>query len=448
MTLRSRVFLYVSAATAGVCVLTLAIAAVLVRHRLISQESATLARQTEVVAVADRTLGGTLTSGAHVYKIGSGLPAALGAARTRQVLAAVRRARGLDGRITLGAHSYLFAERPTDNGEVILIRRTSLLLGDWRPFLISLVLAGAGGLLMAAFSAWLLARRLTRPIAALAHATAQVAAGEADIEVGVVGSDELAGLARSFNEMAHLLEASRVEQRQFFESVSHEFKTPLTSIRGYAEGLSDGAVDQTQASRVIGAEAGRLERLVGDLLDLARLQRAGFSVSREQIDLNELAARAIERHQPSARALGVSLTREADKADESDEPVDRGSYKAAIHQPDAYALGDRDRVLQAISNLIENALRLTPSGGLVTVLTAPGRIAVRDTGPGLAVDELPHAFERFYLHERYGSEREVGTGLGLAIVHDLAQLMGGQITAENAADEYGGAIFTLRLPRA
>jgi two-component system OmpR family sensor kinase len=208
--------------------------------------------------------------------------------------------------------------------------------------------------------------------------------------------------------------------------VSHELRTPLTSIRGYAEGLADGAVEPEQASRVIRAEAGRLERLVADLLDLARLQRAGFSVQREPVDLDELAARVIERHQPRADALGVALRHES--ADT------------------AAALADRDRLLQAASNLVENALRLTPAAGSVTVLTGPGRVAVRDTGPGLSDEDLPHVFERFYLYERYRSERAVGTGLGLAIVHDLTRLMGGEVTAQNAPDERGGAIFTLKLP--
>ena len=110
------------------------------------------------------------------------------------------------------------------------------------------------------------------------------------------------------------------------------------------------------------------------------------------------------------------------------------------------ALGDSDRLLQAASNLLENALRLTPPGGSVTVSVGPGQVSVRDTGPGLDSQDLPHAFERFYLHERYRSERPVGSGLGLAIVRELVAAMGGRVEARRP--ESGGAEFVMRLPYA
>jgi two-component system, OmpR family, sensor kinase len=429
--LRSRVFRYVAAATAGVCVLTVLVAAVLLRHHLAAQEAATLERQSQVVAAVEDALH-PRSSAARVFRIGSGLPVQVRLRRSVQIRAVVDATGTTQGRINFSGRAYLFAEQKTaGNGEVILIRAPSLFSGEWRPFLLSLVIAGAAGLLLAAFSAWLLARRLTRPIADLVEAAGRVGAGESDVEVGVVGNDELAGLASSFNEMARGLSDSRAEQRRFVESVSHELKTPLTSIRGYAEAMADGAVEPDQASRVIGAEAGRLERLVADLLDLARLHRAGFSVEHEPVDLDELARRVVERHQPRADALGVELA--------------CTTTSTSTDRP-ASAVADSGRLLQATSNLVENALRLTPAGGTVTVQTSPGRIAVRDTGPGLAEEDLPRVFERFYLYERYRSEREVGTGLGLTIVRELTALMGGEISAQNAQDERGGAIFTLSLP--
>ncbi len=157
----------------------------------------------------------------------------------------------------------------------MLVRGAGLAFAEWRPFLFSLILAGIGGGLLAALASFLLARRLVRPIAVLSDATTRVAAGEERVDVPVTGDDELAQLARSFNLMSGSLADAREQQRDFLESVSHELKTPLTSIRGYAEALGDGAVEPAQASAVIGAEAGRLERLVSDLLDLARLQRRG-----------------------------------------------------------------------------------------------------------------------------------------------------------------------------
>lgn len=200
----------------------------------------------------------------------------------------------------------------------------------------------------------------------------------------------------------------------------------MTSIRGYAEALEEGAVAPSEGGRVVAAEADRLERLVFDLLDLARLGRAGFSMEHRPIDLAAIGATAVQRHLPRAGELGVALTCTTDHG--------------------AWGIGDEGRLLQATSNLVENALRLTPAGGSVEVSTRAGAIAVRDTGPGLAAEDLPRAFERFYLYDRYRSERAVGSGLGLAIVKELTSAMGGEVTA--AARPGGGAEFQIWIPTA
>jgi two-component system sensor histidine kinase BaeS len=242
----------------------------------------------------------------------------------------------------------------------------------------------------------------------------------------VHGHDELSELAVAFNTMSGELARAREAERMFLESVSHELKTPLTSIRGYAEAVDEGAVAPAEGGSVIAAEADRLDRLVQDLLDLARLGRAGFAVASEPVDLAAVANDAVERHRRRAQQLSVQLSGHGGD--------------------DAWALGDAQRLLQATSNLVENALRLTPAGGAVAVRAEPGRIVVSDTGPGLAPDDLPRAFERFYLHDRYRSERPVGSGLGLAIVKELVAAMGGSVQA--AARPSGGAEFTLQLPAA
>ena len=175
---------------------------------------------------------------------------------------------------------------------------------------------------------------------------------------------ELALLAESFNEVAVALAKAREAEQAFLLSVSHELKTPLTAIRGYAEGLGEGALPADEAAATIVIESRRLERLVGDLLDLARMRKAEFSVRREPIDLRAIAQEALRRYEAQARDFGVTL--EADGA-------------AA-----APATGDADRTLQIVSNLVENALRLTPAGGSVRIVAAPGSIRVEDTGPGLA----------------------------------------------------------------
>jgi signal transduction histidine kinase len=221
--------------------------------------------------------------------------------------------------------------------------------------------------------------------------------------------------------MAIDLAASRDAERGFLLSVSHEFKTPLTAIRGYAEGLSEGAFPPDEAARIIGLEAHRLERLVRDLLDLARMNRSEFSIRREPVDLAEVAREAAARHEASARDFGVELTADA-----------RESWVEA----------DQDRLLQVASNLVENALRETPAGGSVTVEAEAGLLAVADTGPGIPPDDVARAFERFYLYDKVGRDRPVGSGLGLAIVKQLATAMGGDVSVESSG---AGTRFTVDL---
>jgi two-component system OmpR family sensor kinase len=424
MTLQRRVLWYLVAAAVASCALSFGIGIVLVRHKIASQRMANLESQANLLSVVGGAPG-ALTAGDHVYRVGSGRPR-----RVRPVVAGAVLARippgDSQGTITAGGRSLLYATRASANGRIVLTRPARLAFAEWRPFLVSLGFAALGGALLAALLAYLLARRLTRPIGALSTATQRLAAGETGVKVPVEGEDELAHLGQAFNEMSAQLGRARESQRSFLESVSHELKTPLTSIRGYAEALEEGAVDPATGGSVIAGEAGRLERLVFDLLDLARLERAGFEVRHESVDLAAVGATAVRRHLPRARELGLTL-------------------HCCTEEP-AWGNGDEDRLLQATSNLIENALRLTPAGGSITVAARPGEISVRDTGPGLTEEDLPHAFERFYLYDRYRSERAVGSGLGLAIVKELLAAMGGGVSAAGVSG--GGAQFTLRVPAA
>ena len=424
MTLRRRVFMYVAAAAILSCALTVGMGAVLVRHRLASQRLAVLERQANIAAVALDAAPGALGNGPRVYRVQNGRVQPLGELRASLVLAAIGNGGNSSGTVSVAGRSLLFVARETAAGRVVLVRAAGLSFAEWRPFLWLLLLAGLAGAALAGVFSYLLAGRLTRRIGELARATERVAAGEADVTVAVHGEDELAGLGASFNRMSADLSRARDAQRSFLESVSHELKTPLTSIRGYAEAIGDGAVAPEEGSAVITSEADRLERLVGDLLELSRLGRAEFDVERAPLDLAELAARAVERHLPRADELGLTLSSTA--------------------EPGAHAVGDEGRVLQALSNLIENALRLTPEGGSVTVAVAPGSLAVRDTGPGLSTEDLPRAFERFYLYDHYRSQRAVGSGLGLAIVQELAAAMGGSVSVHSAPGD--GAEFVLNLP--
>ena len=314
--------------------------------------------------------------------------------------------------------------RPAGRNAVILLRSAKLQAAAWRPFGLSLLIAGLIGSGIAAAAAAFLARAIARPIRRVADAARSLAAGERPTPIPAAGPNEAVALAEAFNEMAADLEAARAAERSFLLSVSHELKTPLAAISGHAEALTEGVIGPGKVGEVIRSEAKRLERLVQDLLDLARLSQHTFTVRRELVDLAELAREAADRYQPQAQALGVSL-----------------SIGGSVRAP---ARGDPDRLLQVLSNLIENALRSTPAGGKVAVTASPGTIVVDDTGPGIDASDLARTFERFYLYDRYKQNRRVGTGLGLAIVKELTEAMAGTITVTSHTGE--GTSFAITLP--
>jgi two-component system sensor histidine kinase BaeS len=303
----------------------------------------------------------------------------------------------------------------------MLLRPAALGSQAWRPFLVDLLFAGLVGVALAALLSFALARSIARPIRRVAEATRALAADERHEPLPPEGTRELAALATAFNQMAVDLAASRDAERAFLLSVSHELKTPLTAIRGYAEGLADGAFEPAEAARTIEIESRRLERLVRDLLDLARMNRSEFSVRSEPVELAEVAREAVRRHEASARDFAVDLAADAHET---------------------WVEGDYDRLLQVASNLVENALRETPAGGSVTVSADAAELVVADTGPGIPPEDVPRAFERFYLYDKFGRDRPVGSGLGLAIVKQLVTAMGGTVAV---ASDSGGTAFMVRL---
>jgi signal transduction histidine kinase len=318
---------------------------------------------------------------------------------------------------------YYFAARKVNPGTLILIRPKSTASSLLSPYVWGLLIAAAAGGLLAAVAAFLLARRISRPVDRVAAAARTLAGGTHPEPVPVEGATEIATLARAFNDLTAQLRRAQEAERNFLLSVSHELKTPLTAIRGYAEAVEDGAIEPREAAATVASEARRLERLVRDLLDLARMNRTDFNVHSTEIDLGEVAEDAVRRYGKQAHDFDVALL--------------------AVTEFPAPAIADADRVLQVVSNLVENALRLTSPGGEVRVVAAPGVLRVEDTGPGLAEADTEHAFERFYLHERYGRERQVGTGLGLAIVKELTLAMGGSVEVESSPGTL--TVFTVRL---
>jgi signal transduction histidine kinase len=328
------------------------------------------------------------------------------------------------GRITINGREYLYATATGGRDVVVLLRTASSVRAESRPFWMALAAAGGLGCLLAAAVGAMLARSIARPVLRVASASRRLAEGDEPEALPLAGPRELRGLAESFNTMAGQLARARAAERSFLLSVSHELKTPLTAIRGYSEALDEGVLTPERAVRVIRTEAARLERLIVDLINLARLDQRRFDIHLETVDLAEIARECATRHATRARDLGVAIR---------------------VHQRrGAVARADPDRVLQAVSNLVENALRCTPAGGTVTLASAPGKLSVRDTGPGIAPEEVPRAFERFFLYRRYDGDRPVGTGLGLAIVRELARAMGGDA---RVATSPVGTEFTITLPR-
>jgi two-component system OmpR family sensor kinase len=340
------------------------------------------------------------------------------------LLGRVRKGEHVNGTVRINGTEYFIAARKIGRKALVLLRPRSRGNNAFYPFFVGLLIAAGAGIALAALAAFLLARRIVRPVRRVVDATRHLAEERDPEPVPIEGAYEIASLARAFNEMAEQLARARAAEKQFLLSVSHELKTPLTAIRGYAEGVADGAFDMDEAVATISIEAARLERLVRDLLDLARMNRTDFSIHREEIDLSTIAGEAVRRYEGQAREFGVTLE--------------------ALAPAPSPAIGDPDRILQVASNLVENALRLTPRDGVVRVSAEPRLLVVEDTGPGLSQEDLPRAFERFYLYSRYASDRPVGTGLGLSIVKELTQGMGGSVEVETTPGR--GTRFTVRLP--
>ena len=266
-----------------------------------------------------------------------------------------------------------------------------------------LALAALVAFAISALVAFVLSRRLSRPLRELSGSARAFARGEhAPAAANPSDPAEVAELKVAFEGMMSDLESSRESEKSFLLSVSHELRTPLTAIRGYGEALSDGTTRKPrEAGDVILRESQRLERLVQDLLDLARLEAGEFSVRPVETDLVEVATDVQRGLKPYASENGLGLEVSADG------PV--------------IVRTDPDRVHQMIANLVENALRVSPSGSTVSIEVDRNMVAVADRGPGLDPADLEHAFDRFYLWRKYKGQRPVGSGLGLAIVGELAR---------------------------
>jgi two-component system, OmpR family, sensor kinase len=312
-------------------------------------------------------------------------------------------------------------------GALVVAKRKDQLSTRVVPLLERLTLALLGGLVVALILAAYVSRRLTRPVLELSRVADEVAQGKYDVEVPAVpGGTEIGHLADRFREMARRLAEAEQLERNFLMSVSHELRTPLTAIRGHVAALSEGLVEDPEARAVsletIADETERLSRLVGDVLDLAKLDARRFTVLSEEVDMEHLVERAYTTFHEEARR------REID-------------YRSEL-QARPVLITDGDRVLQIITNLLSNAFRWTPDGGRIELgLTQENgaiAVSVEDTGPGITLEERERIFRPFW------SRDGRGTGLGLAIANELAQALGGRIDLETEVGR--GSTFELLLP--
>jgi signal transduction histidine kinase len=331
-----------------------------------------------------------------------------------------------------GGTSFLGVAQPVKLGSVpagalVVAEPESSLRSRWLQLVWELMLAFGIGIPVAGVLVVYFSRRIAGPLEMLATAADEVAAGHYDVVVPErTWGSEVERLAGRFHEMTARLSESEQLSRNFLMSVSHELRTPLTAIRGHVAALREGVMDDEAARRrsleVISEEALRLERLVGDVLDLAKLDARRFALLREEVDMRALCERAYATFAEEAKARGIE-------------------YDLALGEG-AVLLTDGDRVLQIVTNLLANALHWTPAGGRVDLGLARQNgeiiVAVSDTGPGIEPQEEERIFRPFW------SGDGGGTGLGLTIARELALALGGRLELHSELGR--GSRFVLVLP--
>lgn len=324
---------------------------------------------------------------------------------------------------------------------------TANLLIDFRSAISeALLLSFAATLASAILVSFLISQRMVTPIRQMMQASRRIATGHYRERVEVASDDELGQLASSFNQMAATLEQTETIRRDLIANVTHELRTPLSSIKGYMEALIDGVLPaQPDIYQQVYHEADRLQRLVNDLQELSRLEADAFELDDQSLDMAELIEQTAARLRPQFEEKGVSLETLAPDLP----PV----------------LADKDRMSQVLLNLVGNALQYTPSGGRVTVTAGlqpptpkvPNQdrfaarpalfVVVKDTGVGISAHHLPHLFTRFYRVDKSRSRVGGGSGIGLTIAKHLVEAHRGHIWAESEG-EGQGSLFGFSLPLA
>lgn len=305
----------------------------------------------------------------------------------------------------------------------------SVLAEFGEAFFLPMLQAALIGIFVAFVLAYFISRSLGQPLRSLAYAASEVAAGNYNHQVSERGPVEIHEVAVAFNRMSAEVRNTQEAQREFLANVSHDLKTPLTSIEGYSQAIMDGvARDPANAASIIHEEASRLTRMVTELTDLARLQAGRLSMKMTAIDIGEIVA-----------AIGQRLSMVAAKKN-----IDLQVQAA----PMPHVAGDGDRLVQVLTNLISNAIKYTPNGGKVRVKTQVREggveVVVADNGIGIPAEDLPHVFDRFFQVDKARGPKR-GTGLGLAITREIVLAHGGTIDVRSPGKNKGTTV-TVWLP--
>ena len=296
-------------------------------------------------------------------------------------------------------------------------------------FLIIIVIALIGTLIVSYF----LSSRMTRPLKTMANAAKEFAAGDFSVRVPEDNHcDEIDELATSFNNMARDLEQLEELTQGFIGNVSHEFKTPMTTISGFVDGMLDGTIPQDQQKKylhIISEEVKRLSRMTMSMLAAAKIQSGELIISPVPFDFSELASQILLSFEQKITAKNIEV--DADLADR------------------LMVMGDRDHVFRAVYNLVDNAVKFINEGGTLRVTAYPAgafcEFSISNTGDGIAPEDIPHVFDRFYKTDRSRSRDRSGAGLGLYIVKNIINLHGGDISVRS---DGGETEFSFTLPLA
>jgi two-component system, OmpR family, sensor kinase len=320
---------------------------------------------------------------------------------------------------------------PSNPDTLVMAVPRSQALAIWADFAKPFLWAGLVALAVSIVIAFFLARSVYIPVRRVTNAAEEIARGNYEQQVPLDGPTEVKGLAQSFNQMSKQVKHSQQMLRDFVADVSHELRSPLTSIKGFAQAIVDGTAkgkeNQLKAATVIEDESKRMMRLVEELLEFSRLESGQVKMVKERVDLKELLQQCHEIFSMHAEEKGIQLKTEI--------------------EPLPPVIGDIDRLEQVFSNLLDNALKHTPSGGDVSIIarhtdTHFAEISITDTGPGIPAEQMRHVFERFYRADP--NSGKAGAGLGLAIARQIVLAHGGDIIAKSKLGK--GTEFVVRLP--